>query len=379
MIPPTGDHTCTAILIHGNYGDCTDWHGGDPDLPGGVKDVVKVVDCVKELGGSTSGIKFIYLNAPKRTLHWRPFTPGEQDEKFEDDVSTWYDYFSFKLAAGSYDFDDINENQLKDATDQIHAIIRQEASQLGDSRRVIIGGNSQGGTVAGHVACTYESTFGEPLGGLIFMRTILIGQTPVHKVSTPVFVFLDEYDTEYPPHSQHKAYQRLKDAGAAVTIHLEEKCDHYMNSNAELYWCAKWIALCGNREDLTVSWRDADNLPEDAMAHNDDIADIMKDVSAYHVKQKAEEAAEKNAEKNAENPAGTSQVRQQWADKNLKPILTPMVHDVLKNMPQDPKSYMAQWLFNMMQDRSSVLDANPDNAVASLVARTSIQSSVDLF
>merc|ERR1712039_1154715 len=113
----------------------------------------------------------------------------------------------------------------------------------------------------------------------------------------PVFVFMDEYDTEYVPHMQRKAYKRLEDAGATVTIHLERKCDHYMPGKAELYWCAKWIALCSTGQDLSVPYRDADHLPDDAMALRDDIETIMADVPRYHMNQSKEEGEDEDASK----------------------------------------------------------------------------------
>jgi len=247
VVPPSGPHTHTVILLHGCYcqGEdfsdvpelllelCGDVHGGD---------------------GMLSGIKFIFPNAPLRTLHWPQGTEFGQ--------SAWYDYFT--SCSNSMRHDDIDEGQLAEITAELTELVRSEAAALGDPKRVIVGGNSQGGTTAAHLALT----LGEELGGLIFLRSVLMDVTPVRaeRAALPVFVFHAPLDTEYCPALQRRGAQRLTDAGYAVTWHTEKDCDHYMYSRAELYWAAAWIALLVSGRTVTVAYRDADHLPDDAMA-----------------------------------------------------------------------------------------------------------------
>lgn len=153
-IAPTGTHTSTVILLHGCYCEGNDFE--------------PVPQLMRELAGtdSISGVKFIFPSAPLRTLHW--------PKGVEHDISAWYDYFTCR--SNTMHHDEIDQKHLASVTQQICEIIDQETALLGgDSRCIVIGGNSQGGTVAGHVACTY----GRPLGALIFMRSCLLDATPV--------------------------------------------------------------------------------------------------------------------------------------------------------------------------------------------------------
>eukprot|EP00966_Prymnesium_polylepis_P021318 490217-Prymnesium_polylepis.1 len=255
-IAPNGAHTHTVILLHGMY----DEGNAFEQLP----------DLVRELVGNAAnaGIKYIFPTAPLRTVHW--------PTGVEEGASAWYgerdakrtpppplaplrslslterrarkpraDYFTCR--ANTLYHDVIDETHLNDVAQQVIAIIDAEVALLaGDSRRVLIGGNSQGGTLAGHVALTYA----KPLGALIFLRSCLLDATPVEAAgATPTYVFAAEYDTEYSLALQRKSYGRLRD----VTWHVEEKCDHYMFSKAELYWAAAWIgkAAIGERRVVT--------------------------------------------------------------------------------------------------------------------------------
>jgi len=158
-IPPSGPHTHTVILLHGCYCNGADF--------------AMLPQLMAELAGrdAAAGVKFIFPSAPLRTLHW--------PEGTEDAVSAWYDYFTSR--ANTMFHDEIDLEHLASASEQMTAIVNDEISRLGgDTSRVVIGGNSQGGTLAGHVALS----FGKRLGALIFMRSCLLDVTPVEIANT---------------------------------------------------------------------------------------------------------------------------------------------------------------------------------------------------
>lgn len=161
--------------------------------------------------------------------------------------------------------DDIDVAQLKDVSTEVHRIIDAEAAALGgDTRRVGIGGNSQGSTLAMHAAMTYA---GGPLGGVFMGCGLLLDVTPVDssRSSTPIFVFTAEHDQEYLPALQRRSYARLRDAGYGVSSHVDPGLDHYTDSTAELHHTAAWIAraLHGQTDErrLAVAYRDVPSAP----------------------------------------------------------------------------------------------------------------------
>ena len=75
IIEPTAEHTHSVILLHGMY--CT----GDM--------FEQMPRIMSELGGQPSGIRWIFPNAPSRTISW----PSGS----EDGVTAWYNYYTYKL------------------------------------------------------------------------------------------------------------------------------------------------------------------------------------------------------------------------------------------------------------------------------------------
>ena len=141
VIEPTLEHTHSVVFLHGLY--CS---GNDFD---------EVPNLLSELGGNPGAIRWIYPNAPKRTIDW----PAGAEEN----VAAWYNYHTDK--SGTMEHDTIDEDQLKSAAASVISLLGQEAAKFGgDWSRLILGGNSQGGTVASFVA----ATCGRKLGGLLW-------------------------------------------------------------------------------------------------------------------------------------------------------------------------------------------------------------------
>jgi predicted esterase len=231
VVEPSGEHTHSVIMLHGMYCEADEWES----LP----------SIFAQLGGEVSGVRWIFPNAPKRTVTW----PHGK----EDGVSAWYNYFTAR--GGTMEHDDIDATHLDAVTRDVHLLLEKEVMALGgDSRRVAIGGNSQGGTVAAHVALTYP----RDLGALLCLCTILLDSTPVpvrEAPPLPVFVFTAQHDQEYIPDFQRACYSRLVDAGFRLTSHVEPGLDHYTTSTAELHHAARWLALALHEQVLTVTYR----------------------------------------------------------------------------------------------------------------------------
>jgi predicted esterase len=245
IIEPTARHTHSVIMLHGMYCEGSMFES----LP----------SIMAELGGRSAGTRYIFPSAPLRTISWPTGS--------EPGVSAWYNYFTQKT--GEMEHDAIDEEHLQQVTTAVHNIIDREVAALGgDATRVAIGGNSQGGTVAGHAALTYPNG---PLGALIFGCSVLLDVTPVKKRHRPrndrrlpVFTFTAEHDQEYIPPFQKRCYARLRDAGYTVISHVEPGLDHYTESLGELHHTAAWIAQTLFGQHLTVSHRDVPEAPAPA-------------------------------------------------------------------------------------------------------------------
>ena len=126
-----------------------------------------------------------------------------------------------------------------------------EIARLGGAaRRVALGGNSQGGTVALHAALTHAR--GLDLACLVLGCTLLLDATPAPREPPedppPLFIFSAERDMEYLPAFQRLAFGRLAAVGFDVASHVEPGLDHYSVSRAELLHTAAWLrrALFGD-------------------------------------------------------------------------------------------------------------------------------------
>ena len=260
VVEPRAAHSFSVILLHGMYCE------GDM-----FENLPKVYAALG--GAAAASIRWIFPNAPFRNIHW----PGGT----EHGVSAWYDYYTYR--GGEERHDDIDESHMAAVTEEIRALIDREVAQLGSANRVIIGGNSQGGTVAMHAALSYPKS----LRAIIGLSTILMDITsvpPVAEPRSPVFVFTAEHDQEYLPKFQQRCFQRLAAAGHSVTSHVEAGQDHYSWSEAQLHHAARWIAQVVHGQSLPVRYRDhpkAEPVPPlSFMAHSSGMNGSVLD--AYH-------------------------------------------------------------------------------------------------
>lgn len=232
VFEPSTEHVNTVIMLHGMYCEA-DMYEQLPRI-------------MEELGGRGSGTRFIFPTAPLRTIDW--------PEGTEHNVSAWYNYFTSN--GGTMKQDDTDEVHLAQVTRSIHALIDDEVFELGgDAKRIVIGGNSQGGTVALHAALSYPL----PLGAVLCGCTMLLDLTPLpgmQPTTIPILIFTAEKDQEYIPPLQRRSFNRLRSVGFSVGSHVEPGLDHYTTSIAELHHMAAWISGTLNGKPLGVTYRD---------------------------------------------------------------------------------------------------------------------------
>lgn len=146
---------------------------------------------------------------------WR----GEKLQWRRIKFNSWFDYLTDK--AGSAE-NDLCIQSLLHMRERIHGLIRAEAQRVGDSRRVIIGGASQGCQLALDAALTYP----EELGGVVGLVGHILACTPLdaapEKRNMPVHLFHEATDREMRWGWVKDTVQKLRDAGLSVTSRREE-------------------------------------------------------------------------------------------------------------------------------------------------------------
>eukprot|EP00929_Paragymnodinium_shiwhaense_P027624 TRINITY_DN16179_c0_g1_i1.p1 TRINITY_DN16179_c0_g1~~TRINITY_DN16179_c0_g1_i1.p1 ORF type:complete len:306 (-),score=46.47 TRINITY_DN16179_c0_g1_i1:362-1207(-) len=237
-IAPSGEHTHTVVLLHGSYYD----HGefGDPDspeffIPGLVNDVASEVP-----EAAVEGIKYVFPDSPQN----------------DDGDNFWYDYTADDDAEEMQcDNDAIDLAQWEAQLARISSIVDEEVRALGDASKVIIGGNSAGGTLAIHVALNRS----EPLGGLFCLRTCPMRLTlgPADCVplegepdgscikdgltDMPIFVYAAGKDDTYVPDLQKRNFAFLEDAGFSISHEVNPEGLHEDDDPLENAVVASWI------------------------------------------------------------------------------------------------------------------------------------------
>eukprot|EP00967_Tisochrysis_lutea_P058268 scaffold74050_cov37-Tisochrysis_lutea.AAC.11 len=196
VVEPTGEHHFSVILLHGFSNRGTDF------LP--------LMRSFARLGIDVSRVRFIFPNAPRRTMHW----PGSDWSR--RGFAAWYTYYTDLSGQSSADADEIAVCELEASAAALRALAAAEAAALGgDYSRVFVGGYSQGGTVAAHAAVTE----GAPrLAGVLLSRSVLMAQTipsltAAEGSPTPFFAFRSGRDNVYPIDVQCRSQERLVAGG----------------------------------------------------------------------------------------------------------------------------------------------------------------------
>jgi predicted esterase len=152
---PTGTHTHTFIYLHGfgcearEYGQTQDYFFQGRHTP-------------------YPGLKVICLEAQKLPI---TVYGGRR-------MPAWYDYLTDHQGNAE---DDLTPESLAATAKRVHALIRAEAAALGDAKRVLVGGFSQGTGAALHCVATLE---GDQVGGFCGIIGHVLACTPVDRLAS---------------------------------------------------------------------------------------------------------------------------------------------------------------------------------------------------
>uniref|UniRef100_A0A6C0AY52 Phospholipase/carboxylesterase/thioesterase domain-containing protein n=1 Tax=viral metagenome TaxID=1070528 RepID=A0A6C0AY52_9ZZZZ len=161
-------------------------------------------------------IKIILPNSPKRTINWY--------EEPEENVSSWYNYFTCNNNKMEHDTIDIQH--FYEQVERINKIINKEIKLLDNkSENIIIGGISQGGTLAFHIGLNYHSK----LGGIIGIHTVLMNNVTQISKNTqdiPIYLFSGEKDEIYNIKLQRKSLKVLRKLKYKIIWNIQKKLKH---------------------------------------------------------------------------------------------------------------------------------------------------------
>lgn len=185
--------------------------GGNPDaaviwLHGLGADGNDFVPIVQQLNLPTDlAIRFVFPNAPIR-----PITINQGVE-----MPGWYDITSLSIV------DREDADGIRESSDAILQICKQQEEQGIDSTRIILAGFSQGGAIALHCGLRYPA----PLAGIMALSTYLPQCTILDTRDTatnravPVFMAHGQQDDVVAPTYGRLSRERLQDAGYKVSWH----------------------------------------------------------------------------------------------------------------------------------------------------------------
>ena len=160
--------------------------------------------------------------------------------------NSWFDIKLFNYSNNGSKFEDFsNTDELKYNTQRIHKVIDQEIRELGDSRKIIIGGISQGCAMALYAGLSYH----KPLGGIVGIAGFFLPFTHVHQANerTPIFIGHGQQDNIVPVSMAALSYALLDFTKHKLIVRLEPFLGHSINQNL----CLEIKRFLGNVFDQT--------------------------------------------------------------------------------------------------------------------------------
>ena len=198
-------HLYTLIILHGMY-----------------ENNESLLGLVNYLQDNNNNLKIILPNAPKRDINW--------PAGIEKDVNSWYNYYTQN--DGKMEYDTIDDGEFYDQVERINNLIDKEINVLKDSKKIIIAGISQGGTLALHIGLTYLFE----LGGIIGIHTLflknMIKNIENNNNNIPIFLLSGKNDHIYNYKFQRiSAKKIMKNIIKWKVIKNLEHCKYYKNEN----------------------------------------------------------------------------------------------------------------------------------------------------
>ena len=143
---------------------------------------------------------------------------------------SWFDMRLFNNPYNTFKLEDFSYiEEIKHNTAKIHKIIDQEIKELGDSRKIIIGGISQGCSMALYAGLSYH----EPLGGIVGIAGLFLPFTKIHQANenTPIFIGHGQEDHIVPASLARLSYALLDFTKHKLIVHLEPFLGHSINKS----------------------------------------------------------------------------------------------------------------------------------------------------
>lgn len=188
-------------------------------------------------------LKIILPNSPKRDITWKNVNDWKNiNDGLDGDVNninSWYNYFTHN--DGLMKHDEIDESEFYVQVKRINKIIDEEVNLLhGKSDNILIGGFSQGGTLALHIGLNYY----KPLGCIIGVHTILMDNVTCitnECQKIPIYLFSGKKDEIYNIRLQKRSLKNLKKLEYEIVWKIEKDLTHSQYSNSENLFIIKAI------------------------------------------------------------------------------------------------------------------------------------------
>ncbi len=211
VVEPTGPHEVTIVLL--------------PGFTGSAETLLPWFRRLEEFGVSLDKAKLVATTAPKRRITcydgWR--------------ANAWFDYIDEQFDKE----DTIDTAQMLQSRRVLTKMVDAEVALLGDPRKVLLLGFSQGGNMAYDVALSYP----RQLGGLIARRTSLRNETELgnHR-SLPILHFHGEEDDGIGCNRGKAGIMRLRSDGFTnCQLHTQPGLNHTDFSEIEMKIYAEFV------------------------------------------------------------------------------------------------------------------------------------------
>ncbi|EAR82795.2 phospholipase/carboxylesterase family protein (macronuclear) [Tetrahymena thermophila SB210] len=201
---PKGQHTHTLVWMHG-LGDTAEGY----------------LDFFGESSSPTpDNMKIVLLTAPTRKV---TINMGMQ-------MPSWFDFKAFQVNEQNF-HQAIGVEEANESAQRIQQVLNEEIAKLnGDSKKVFLGGFSQGGCMTLRAGLTFD----KPLGGLIVYSGFLFPTIVDHESNknTEILISHGEQDPLLPWAQSKQSYTKLNEQTHKVRWEIIKNLQHTFNERS---------------------------------------------------------------------------------------------------------------------------------------------------
>jgi len=225
IVEPTGVHSATLIFFHSCH--------GRPQHSVGFVDDLRAHALFDE-----ENLRIVSPCAPRR------FTELDKDGTLQ-----WFEYRTEKLLEGA-DQDDVDEGQLLEQRQCLLLLLSNELQKLPSDGRMVIGGLSQGASMAADLLLHIQGPPDKRLRGAFFKRGFVqresVEDIPAnHPVTAlkelPLLATHGVEDDWVPFAPAQKSYDLLREKGGVITMHAIPGLKHNGYDYAEAQILAEFV------------------------------------------------------------------------------------------------------------------------------------------